>query len=224
MAEKYTLNWHAFSEHLQVMVKDLYQEGRYTDVTLVSDDQTQFKAHKIVLSACSPVFRKIIDSNPSQHPLIYLRGIQSYELASILQFIYLGEAKCFRERMGEFLQVAKDLEVKDISEGVEMENEPEETVDVEINTDDTIEQTVMEENEINEEAKIGKARRNFSDTKSTECPECHAVFTLRNVMLRHYRSKHQGILYHCDQCDYKAKRQYNIRSHIANKHSDLNLQ
>ena len=73
MAKKCTLNWDTFSEHLQLMFKDLYQEGRHTDVTLVSDDQTQFKAHKIVLSACSPVFKKIIDSNPSQHPLIYLR-------------------------------------------------------------------------------------------------------------------------------------------------------
>ena len=26
---------------LELMFKDLYQEGRYTDVTLVSDDQTQ---------------------------------------------------------------------------------------------------------------------------------------------------------------------------------------
>ena len=89
MAEKYTLNWHTFSEHLQLMFKDLYQEGRYSDVTLVSDDQTQFKAHKIVLSACSPVFKKIIDSNPSQHPLIYLRGIHSYEMESILPVLRL---------------------------------------------------------------------------------------------------------------------------------------
>ena len=103
MAEKYTLNWHTFSDHLKLMFKDLYQEGRYTDVTLVSDDQTQFKAHKIVLSACSPVFKKIIDSNPSQHPLIYLRGIQSYEMESILQFMYLGEGKFYHERMREFI-------------------------------------------------------------------------------------------------------------------------
>ena len=79
MAEKFTLNWHTFSEHLQLMFKELYQEERYADVTLVSDDHTQFKAHKMVLSACSPVFKKIIDSNRSQHPLIYLRGIQSCE-------------------------------------------------------------------------------------------------------------------------------------------------
>ena len=120
MAEKYTLNWHTFSEHLQVMFKDLYQEGKHTDVTLVSDDQTQFKAHKIVLRACSPVFKKIIDNNPSQHPLIYLRGIQSYEMESILQFMYLGEGKFYYERMGEFIKVARDLEVKEISKGVEI--------------------------------------------------------------------------------------------------------
>ena len=53
-----------------------------------------FQYCPVVLIACSPVFKKIIDNNPSQHPLIYLRGIQSYELESILQFIYLGEAKC----------------------------------------------------------------------------------------------------------------------------------
>ena len=122
MAEKYTLNWHTFSEHLQLMFRDLYEEGKNSDVTLVSDDQTQFKAHKIVLSACSPVFKKIIDNNPSQHPMIYLRGIQSYEMESIFQFMYLGEGKFYYERMAEFIKVAKDLEVKEISKGVELPN------------------------------------------------------------------------------------------------------
>ena len=71
MTEKNTLNWQTFTDHLKLMFKDLYEEGKNSDVTLVCDDQTQFKAHKIVLSACSPVFKKIIDNNPSQHPLIY---------------------------------------------------------------------------------------------------------------------------------------------------------
>ena len=57
MAEKYAMNWDTFTEHIQWMFRDLHQEGRYTDVTLVSDDQTQFKAHKIFLSACSPVLK-----------------------------------------------------------------------------------------------------------------------------------------------------------------------
>ena len=115
MAEKYTLNWHTFSEHLQLMFKDLYEEEKHSDVTLVCDDQTQFKAHKIVLRAYSPVFKKIIDNNPSQQPLIYLRGIQSYEMESILQFMYLGEGRFYYERMGEFLKVAENLEAMEIS-------------------------------------------------------------------------------------------------------------
>ena len=103
------LNWHTFANHLQLFFKDLYQEGEYYDVTLVSEDQTQFKAHKIVLSASSPVLKKIIDSNPGQHPLICLRGIHSFEMESILQFLYLGEGKFYYERIGELMKVAKDL-------------------------------------------------------------------------------------------------------------------
>merc|ERR1719347_1429847 len=151
MAEKYTLNWDTFSEHLKLMFKDLYQEGRYSDVTLVSDDQTQFKAHKIVLSACSPFFKNIIESNPSQHPLIYLRGIQSYEMESILQFMYLGEGKFFLDRMREFIKVAQDLEVKDISDGVELPSEEaEETVEENIPEED-IEEDFIDETPIQEE-------------------------------------------------------------------------
>ena len=51
MTEKYTLNWDTFVNNLQLMFKDLYEEGKHSDVTLVCDDQTQFKAHKIVLRA-----------------------------------------------------------------------------------------------------------------------------------------------------------------------------
>ena len=76
MAEKYTLNWHTFSEHLQLMFKDLYEEEKNSDVTLVCDDQTQFKAHKIVLSACSPVLKKMIESHPADEPIIYKTKIK----------------------------------------------------------------------------------------------------------------------------------------------------
>ena len=160
MAEKFTLNWYTFTDHLQLMLKDLYEEGKYSDITLVCDDQTQFKAHKIVLRACSPVLKKIIDNNSRQHPLIYLRGIHSYELVSILQFMYLGEGRSNYERMEEFIKVAKDLEVGGISDGVEMQNEEEEIIDDvgEIIAENEIEQTVKEENEIKVETKMRQQR------------------------------------------------------------------
>ena len=47
------------------MFKDLYEAEKHSDVTIVCDDQTQFKVHKIFLNACSPVLKKIIDNNPA---------------------------------------------------------------------------------------------------------------------------------------------------------------
>ena len=53
-------------------------------------------------------------------------------MESILQFMYLGEGRFYYERMGEFIKVAKDLEVKEISKGMEIANEekdaPEESI------------------------------------------------------------------------------------------------
>ena len=176
MAEKYTLKWHTFSDHLQLFFKDLYEEEKHSDVTLVCDDQTQFKAHKIVLRACSPVFKKIIDNNPSQHPLIYLRGIQSYEMESILQFMYLGEGKFYYERKGEFLKVAKDLEVKEISKGVQVKNVvgelTEETVedgeDEERDKDEVVTKETVMDNENEDGGRDGAAIDGDRDKDFTE--------------------------------------------------------
>ena len=207
MAEKYTLNWQTFTDHLQLMFKDLYEEEKHSDVTLVCDDQTQFKAHKMVLSACSPVFKKIIDNNPSQHPLIYLRGIHSYEMESILQFMYLGEGIFFYDRMGEFMKVAKDLEVKEISKCVEIPN-----------LEKVVTKTVIdaEEKETVEdkEPKKTSERQPWKEiTNDASFPEFGLEFTTD-----HDVSEHEGIKYPCNQCDYQATERGNLQKHIHRKH------
>jgi len=113
--KKYNLNWHTYSDHLREMLHNMRKSEDLTDVTLVCDDMRQFKAHKIVLSACSTVFKNIIDSLPLNSSVIYLRGIQHQEIESILEFMYLGVATFYQERKNEFLNVAKNLEIKEIS-------------------------------------------------------------------------------------------------------------
>ena len=228
MAEHYNVSWQQFTEHLRHLSQQLYQEGEYSDVTLVSDDQTQFKAHKIVLSACSPVFKKIIDNNPSQHPLIYLRGIQSYEMESILQFMYLGEGKFYYERMAEFIKVAKDLEMNDISKGVEMPNKVEDVhkesvLDDEVKeTDEYDEPKQTLENKIRQwEPRNQISSDARSKSTSTQCSECGKLFSSKNSLLRHYKSEHEGIKYHCNQCDYQAKTNGNLQIHIQSKHEGI---
>jgi len=118
MLEGFNLSWKTLPQHLEATIRELYHEEKYTDVSLVSDDQIKFRAHRIILRACSPVFRNIIDSHPGQHPLIYLRGIQSQEIQSILEFIYQGEARLSYDRLPEFFKVSQDLKVKEINVGL----------------------------------------------------------------------------------------------------------
>ena len=88
----------------------------FADVTLVSDDKQAIKAHRNILSACSPVFRNILKmQSDCNHPVLYLRGVQHSVIESILQFIYLGEAKLHEEKLNGFLSAAKNLEIRELS-------------------------------------------------------------------------------------------------------------
>ena len=121
--ETFCLKWKTFPTHLACTFRDLATEGHFADVTLVSDDQIQIPAHKIVLSACSPVLKNLLLNNPHSHPLLYLRGVKQQELQSILQFMYLGEATIYQDRINEFMNIAKDLEVKELSKEDESDEE-----------------------------------------------------------------------------------------------------
>ena len=63
----------------------------FSDVTLISEDQIMFQAHKVVLAATSPFFRKIF--NTIYHPVITLMGVNSQLLASMLAVVYYGETQ-----------------------------------------------------------------------------------------------------------------------------------
>ena len=73
--EKYNLTWDSYSDHLRKMLLEMMKSNYLTDVTLICDDKKQFKAHKIVLSACSSALKIIIDDLPEYNSVIYLRGI-----------------------------------------------------------------------------------------------------------------------------------------------------
>ena len=117
--EQFNLNWHTYNDHLKEMMQHLMQSGESTDVSLVCEDKTKFKAHKFVLNACSPVFQTIINDLPQKDPVIYLRGVLAPEMKSILQFIYLGKATFYQDRVNDFLNVSKSLEIKDISKNID---------------------------------------------------------------------------------------------------------
>ena len=61
--EKFNLKWQTHTDHVREMLCSMMISEELTDVTIVSEDKIQFKAHRVVLSACSPFFQDIIKGN-----------------------------------------------------------------------------------------------------------------------------------------------------------------
>ena len=112
--EKLCLKWNDFQDVLKDSVGGLRNDTDFTDVTLACEDQS-FKAHKVILSACSPFFKKLLKSHPHPQPLVYMRGIKATDLVAIVDFIYRGEANIFQEQLENFLALAEELELKGLS-------------------------------------------------------------------------------------------------------------
>ena len=73
------------------------------------------EAHKLILASSSPFFQKILRYSKHPHPLIYLRGFQSKDLVSILDFLYFGEANVCEEDLDSFLTIAEDIQLKGLT-------------------------------------------------------------------------------------------------------------
>ena len=232
--EKYTITWHNYSDHLREALREMMTSSEFADVTLVTDDKQQIRAHRNILSAASPVFKSIlqIDSN-NANPVIYLRGIQHSEMESIMQFIYLGEARFYEERMSEFLTVSKNLEIKELSTGIEMKDQVESENENDV-ADENMD-TAGDEDGANVEPQAhsepitpnNAANRILRRTEIVlgnvkfQCQDCEKTFSGRQGLWHHIKSKHEGVKYACNQCDYQATQQGHLRTHIQYKHEGV---
>ena len=116
----FTIEWKTFDSHLINSSKELLSEKVFTDVTLVSDDMKTVKAHRIILSRASRVLKQLLEINPSANPLLYLKGISSANLTSILEFIYAGQTQVPTERINEFIKASDELEISELSTNQEL--------------------------------------------------------------------------------------------------------
>ena len=112
-SEKFCLRWNDFERNISSAFKDIRDEKEFFDITIACEDE-QLQAHKVILSACSPFFKKVLCRNHHQHPLLYLKGVSYKDMESVLNFMYHGEVNVAQDDLNSFLQVAEDLRVKGI--------------------------------------------------------------------------------------------------------------
>ena len=114
--EKLCLKWNYFEENISSAFREFRDNKDFFDVTLACDDEQQIQAHKVILSACSPFFRSVLNRNPHQHPLLYLKGVKYTDLQAVLSFMYQGEVNVAHEELNSFLEVGEDLKVKGLTQ------------------------------------------------------------------------------------------------------------
>ena len=116
-SDKFCLRWNDFETNISAAFQELREDEDFFDVTLCCGPSgtDRLRAHKVILSACSPFFRDILKNNPHQDPLIYLRGVTMEDLNALLNFMYHGEANVTQDDLNSFLAVAEDLNVKGLT-------------------------------------------------------------------------------------------------------------
>ena len=109
--QKLCLQWSDFHDNVRSSFQELRSDQDFTDVTLACEDGEQVEAHKFVLISSSPFFRDLLKRNKHSHPLVYMRGIKSDIITSMVDFLYHGEAKVFDEDLDSSLAIAEEFQL-----------------------------------------------------------------------------------------------------------------
>ena len=112
MSEKFSLKWDAFQSNVSNSFAILRNEDYLLDVTIVTDDNEQVEAHKLVLSACSEYFKNIFKTKKHSHPLLCLEDVSSKDIQNLMDYIYNGELQLFQEDLDRFLSLAQRFKLE----------------------------------------------------------------------------------------------------------------
>jgi len=116
-SDNFCLRWNDFESNISTSFRELRDDSEFFDVTLCCDNGTDIvPAHKVILAACSPLFRKILSRQKNQqNPFLYLKGIHLKEMKAVLNFMYHGEVNVAQDSLNNFLAVAEELAVKGLT-------------------------------------------------------------------------------------------------------------
>ncbi|XP_019759681.1 zinc finger protein chinmo isoform X2 [Dendroctonus ponderosae] len=113
--QQFCLKWNSFGSNLATSFSNLFKSESLADVTLFCDGVT-FKAHKLILAACSKHLADLFETAPQhQNLLVILDGTSSSNMAALLEFMYKGEVHVSQDALSSFLKAAECLQVKGLS-------------------------------------------------------------------------------------------------------------
>jgi hypothetical protein len=111
----FRLKWDNHLQNLSCLFDALLEEQKFVDVTLCCDGG-MLKAHKIILSSCSPFFDVLLRDHPSNNPIIVMNDIPVAEMKKVLEYMYKGELNVVQNEIESFVETATMLAVRGLSD------------------------------------------------------------------------------------------------------------
>ncbi|CAD7079148.1 unnamed protein product [Hermetia illucens] len=114
--QQFCLKWNSYSSNLAMTFSNLFKSELLADVTL-SCNGTVFKAHKLILAACSKKFAELFEAAPPTNGqcVVILEATSPENMSALLEFMYKGEVHVSQEALNSFLKSAENLQVKGLS-------------------------------------------------------------------------------------------------------------
>jgi len=194
--------------------RDLAVKEHFADVTLLGDDQVKAKAHKAILCAASPVLSEILKNIPDQEPKISMVGVCQLQLESFLDFMYTGEAKIDKSLLPQFVQIATDLEIKELDIRKEKESRLDSVVNV--NTVSHIVSKKHDSNSSGDQMESDKTKR-----LSEEGPVISTCFSIADSWLTDSSTCLSSEDFSCDKCDFTSYNHESLENHKHLVHNEL---
>nr|XP_021189943.1 longitudinals lacking protein, isoforms F/I/K/T isoform X2 [Helicoverpa armigera] len=113
--QQFCLRWNNHQSTLVSVFDTLLEKGMHVDCTLAAEGQT-LKAHKVVLSACSPYFESVLSQQYDKHPIIILKDVKYAELRAMMDYMYRGEVNISQDQLAALLKAAESLQIKGLSD------------------------------------------------------------------------------------------------------------
>ncbi|XP_069194823.1 protein bric-a-brac 1 isoform X7 [Procambarus clarkii] len=113
--DQFLLKWNNHQNNFVEVFSYLRTQDAFVDVTLACDGKS-FSAHRVVLSACSPYFQTLFQTNPCKHPIVFLKDVKGQELEALIEFIYKGEVSVSQSELASLISTAENLKIKGLAE------------------------------------------------------------------------------------------------------------
>lgn len=97
-------------ENMGSMFKTLFNDELLTDCTLHCKDGS-LRAHKVILAASSPYFRKVFLEHKDERAIFIMHGISLEQLKELLELMYKGATDVPSETLNTVYDLAEELEL-----------------------------------------------------------------------------------------------------------------